>query len=63
MAVNELPTITVHTDERQPIEFLPATHGVSKPVELSDEKKIFYVAPLHELEWLSGEAPPPENKE
>ncbi len=49
----ELPTITVHSDEILPIEFGPETHGISKLVELNDNKRLVYIAPLEDLERLT----------
>jgi hypothetical protein len=47
--------ITVHSDEILPIEYGPETHGISKPVFWGDNKRLFYVAPLADLERLGGQ--------
>jgi hypothetical protein len=53
MAATELETITVRSNEIQPIIFGPETHGISKLVELNDGRRLFYVGPLEELERLT----------
>lgn len=58
MMAEELPVITVHSDETQPIRFARETSGISELIELPDGTVMFYVAPLADLHRL---AHPTEN--